>query len=158
MERRILELIAEDRIEIPLSSMRNKLQKAKKKDAAAIAEELKVPFKGERVFARVKYEDRSRARGTKEAIAEFCEEFPKYGIILKGKIEEKRVISEKHLYFGVNEGCRITGDDYMTVMESLGLAPATARALYPDLMEISRKLERARDEKRSIIVGKYSEE
>ena len=42
---------------------------------------------------------------------------------------------EKHLYFGVNNGCRLTADDYMGVMGNLGFTQATARSLYQELMD-----------------------
>ncbi len=160
MEQKILELIASDRIEIPLSSMDQKLRRAKRASAKEIAEVLGKgnSYEGERVYASFVQEDKERARGMKEAVEEFSEEFPKYGKILAGKIAERRVKSEEHLYFGVNSGCRLSCDDYMHVMQSLGLSENTARNLYPDLMEVSRKLQRSRDEQRSIIVGKYSQE
>lgn len=162
MEEKIIHLIAQDRIEIPLSSMYQKTKKSKAteaKDLASLLSEMHgEKFVGERVFAYVKTEDKERARGMKEAIAEFCEEFPKYGKILQGKIAEKRVIAEEHLYFGVNPNKRLCNEDYLEVMRSLGLTESTARALYPELIEISRKLSRAREEERSVIVGKYTQE
>ncbi len=157
MEEKVLELIASDRIDIPLSSMEQKLRRTKNKLAKSLAEELGVSrYEGQRVFAFVETEDKEKARGIKEAVAEFAEEFPKYGAILYGKIAEKRVLAEEHFYFGVNPGSKLSSEDYMGVMRSLGLSDTTARNLYPDLMDISRKLERKRDEERSILVGKYS--
>lgn len=160
MERQIIELIASDRIEKPLSSMDNKLRKTKRAQADDIVAALgnNTSYEGERVYANISENDRERARGMKEAIAEFSLEFPKYGNILQQKIYEKRKRTEKHLYFGTNPGCKLTSDDYMNVMTSLGLTEITARALYPDLMTVSRNLARVRDEKRSIIVGKYASE
>ena len=156
-EKQILELVASDRLHIPLSSMYQKLKKTKKSSAEEIAESLgKVRFVGDRSYAFVKKEDKEKARGMKEAIAEFSIDFPKYGKILQGKIAEKRTKSEEHLYFGTNPGSRLTADDYIEVMQNLGLTENTARSLYPDLMDISRKLSRSRDEERSIIVGKYA--
>jgi hypothetical protein len=157
MENKVLELIAKDRLHIPMSSLDQKLKRAKTTSAKGIAGQLgDAVYTGERVFAYVESEDKERARGTKEAIAEFSKEFPKYGTILAGKIAEKRVRSEEHLYFGINPGCKLTADDYIGVMTSLGLTEPTARSLYPDLMDISRKLQRAKSESRSIIVGKYA--
>lgn len=158
MERRILELVATDRIEIPLSSMDQKLRRTRLSLGSEISDAIGDRYVGERVFARVVDEDKERARGMKEAIAEFEQEFPKYGAVLRGKIAEKRITRERHLYFGVNEGKRLSSDDYMSVMQSIGLTPAVANALYPDLMEVSRKLAKARQEERSVIVGKYEEE
>jgi hypothetical protein len=156
-ERKVLELIAEDRIDIPLSSMGQKLRKVKMANAGEIADIVGTRFDGERSYAFVTYEDKSRARGMKEAIAEFEQEYPKYGVILRGKIEEKRVRREEHLYFGLFPGCKLTSDDYMGVMRDIGLSETTAKSLYPDLMDISRKLSKARNEDRSLIVGKYEE-
>jgi len=155
MEGQVLELIAQDRIEIPLSSMDQKLKRSRTKLAGEIAEELRGnPYDGKRVSARVEVEDKDRARGMKDAVAEFSAEFPKYGAILKGKIAEKRALREEHLYFEMNAGSKLTSGDYMAVMSSIGINPATARSLYPDLMEISRNLSRKRTGDRSIIVGK----
>lgn len=159
MEQKVLELIAKDRIHIPVSSWEGKLKRARKSIALNIADEMKDSrYAGERVYAYVKDEDKERARGAKEAIAEFAKEYPQYGKILLGKIAEKRIRSEQHLYFGINPNCRLTADDYIDVMQSLGLSEATARNLYPDIMDVSRKLEAKRDEERSIIVGKYAED
>ena len=143
-ETKILELIASDRLHIPLSSLDQKLKRVKNSDAKSIAETLgSARFIGERSYAFVESEDKEKARGLKEAVAEFSEEFPKYGQILAGKVAEKRVKAEKHLYFGMAEGSRLTQDDYVGVMQSLGISEASARSLYPDLMDISRKLSKA---------------
>lgn len=159
MENEIIGLIAQDRIEIPLSSLYQKLKRAKKGNATGLADRLRTArVTGDRAYAFFRVEDKEKARGMKEAIAEFATEFPKYGAILMGKVAEKRVRSEEHVYFGMNPGCRLTSDDYVAVMQSLGLSENAARNLYPDLMDISRKLARARDEERSVIVGRYAED
>lgn len=158
MERKILELITRDRLELPLSSIEQKLRRTRTKIAKNISEYCKNDsrFVGERSYAFSETEDKERARGMKEAVAEFSEDFPKYGKILQGKIAEKRTKAEKHLYFGMNEGCRLTAEDYLGVMQSLGLSERVSRALYPELMEVSRKLSKARNEDRSVIVGSYN--
>ena len=56
----------------------------------------------ERVYAHVDKEDKEKARGMKEAIAEFTLEHPQYGAILLKKVAQKRTIAEEHLYYGVN--------------------------------------------------------
>jgi len=159
-EQSVLELIAMDRLEMPLSSMYQKIKNSKKQQAQIVVSALgrNKSYEGDRVNASIEKEDKERARGMKEAVAEFAKEFPKYGRILHGKIAEKRVKSEKHLYFGMNDSCKLTSDDYMSVMTSIGLSEATARSLYPDLMEISRKLAKKKQEDRSVIVGKYDSE
>ena len=153
-ERQILELIATDRIHIPISSMEGKLKRRKPKIAGAInLDAYEGSFQGERVYARLEPEDKLKARGMSEGINKFCTEYPKQGEILQTMIEEERSKREDHLYFGTVEGARLTADDYIAVMTDLGLTESTARKLYPDLMEISRNLSRKRDEERSILVG-----
>jgi len=153
LERQVIELIATDRIHIPISSIDGKLKRQKPKLAQAI-ELPKAKFRGERVYARVKVDDiTEKARTMREAIDEFADKYPRHGKILNGLIEETRQAKETNLYFGINEGCRLTADDYMGVMTSLGFTETTARNLYPDLMNISRNLARKRDEERSVLIG-----
>ncbi len=151
LERQIIQLNAIDRIEIPISSMSGKLKRMKPK----FAQTLDLPngrYTGERVYARIEFEDKLKARQMKEAVAEFCEENPKYGEILTKKIEDKRSVRETHLYFGVNEGCRLTADDYLGVMAGLGFTETQARNLYEPLINASRSIARKRDEERSVLL------
>lgn len=54
----------------------------------------------------------------------------------------------------MNEGCRLTSEDYMKVMTGLGFSEARAEGMYQELMTVSRKISRARDgEERSILAG-----
>jgi len=157
LERQVIQLIATDRIEIPISSLSGKLKRTKPKLAQAV----ELPdsrYKGERVYAKIEDEDHMKSRTLKDAIAEFCKEYPNPGKILQGKIAEKRKEKETHLYCGMNEGCRLTEADYLSVITELGFGEVTARKLYPDLIAISRSLSRKRDEERRILVGKTLEE
>ncbi len=154
IERKVIELIATDRVEIPISSMSGKLKRRKPKLVQTVSAELpRDPFFGERVYARTESEDLDKARTLRDAVDEFKEEFPKYGAIIEGKIAEKRVKKETHLYFGINDGCRLTETDYMGVMSSLGFTPATARSLYPELIDVSRNMSKKRDEERRVLIG-----
>jgi hypothetical protein len=156
LEKRILTLVAQDRIDIPISSMSGKLKRRKPTLGQDIKEEMQdeTSYIGERVFAKISYEDKEKARSMKEAVAEFCEEHPKYGDILKGKIAEKRVRKEEHLYFGVNEGRRLTREDYLNVMADMGYSPAMAAPMYEAIIEASRNISRKRNEERSVLIGK----
>jgi len=154
LERQLIKLIATDRIEIPISSMSGKLKRQKPKIAGAVdLGNYDGNFRGERVYARVQDEQGTKARGMSEAISVFCERYPQHGKVLQGLVAEKRVSREPTLYFGMNEGCRLTEGDYMGVMTSMGFTENTAQRLYPELMDISRKLSRKRDEERNILVG-----
>ena len=153
LERQIIEIIATDRIDKPISSMSGKLKRAKPRLAKLIELAPGDSFEGDRTYARVDTSNRDKARGMRQGIEAFKELHPRYGTILEGLIAEQRVASETHLYFGMNENCRITADDYIGVMMEIGFTEAIAKRLYPELMDISRNLARKRDEtERSILI------
>jgi hypothetical protein len=152
-ERSLIRLIATDRIEIPISSMSGKLKRQKPQVAKEVASGFNKVFRGERAYARVEEEDKMKARGMREGIEAFAKDYPKYAEILQGYIDEKRAEREVHLRFEMNEGCRITADDYIGVMTDLGFSEAMSRELYPVLMEVSRNLSKKRGEERSILIG-----
>jgi hypothetical protein len=152
LERQLIGLVAADRLEIPISSLSGKLKRMKPKLAA----EIELPngeYSGQRVYARVEVEDKLKARQLKEAVREYCEKYPKKGEILTQMIEDKRSERETHLYFGTLEGCRLAASDYLGVMADLGFSDNQARRLYEPLIDASRKIARARDEERSVIVN-----
>lgn len=152
IERQLIELIATDRIDKPISSMSGKLKRAKPKLAKAI--DLKRSFEGDRAYARIEDGDRMVTRGMRDGIKVFAEAHPKYGEILNEIIEEERAKRETHLYFGMQDGCRLTSADYMGVMTNLGFSEATSERLYGELMDVSYKLARARKEtERRILIG-----
>lgn len=154
LERQILGLVALDRVDIPISSFSAKIKRRKEKFGGSFhMPGEKTYFEGERVYARVEDEDLMKARGMKEGIAEFGRQFPRYGKILTGLIEQQRASEETHLYFGVRSGRKLTSDDYVGVLTSLGLSENRARELYPVLVDISQNLSRKRDEERRLILG-----
>ncbi len=159
LEKQVIQLIATDRIEVPISSLSGKLKRRKPAMAQSIALPESGRYTGDRVYARIESEDKMKARTMKEAIGTFSEQYPTHGKVLQGIIAEKRLQKEEHLYFGVNEGCRLTGDDYMTVMKDLGFGEVTARGLYSELIEVSRNLARKRGSpERSVLIGKTYDE
>ena len=155
LERQIIEIIAADRIDIPISSMAGKLKRQKPKLAKEVnLSEYDNNFRGERVYARVEEDDiTEKARTMSEAVNEFAEQYGRHGKILKGMIEEKRQAKESNLYFGINPGCRLTTDDYLGVMQTLGFSGQYAESLYQDLIKVSRNLSKKREEERSILIG-----
>ncbi len=154
LEEQIIGLIAMDRVEIPISSMSGKLKRQKPKLAKDIdLSDYKGKYQGERAYARIESEDLEVARGMKDGIDEFSKRHPKYGAELQEIIDEKRTERETHLYFGLNEGSRLSEADYIGVMRSLGYSEAGARSLYPELISVSRKISKKRDEERRILIG-----
>jgi hypothetical protein len=152
LERQVIDLIAADRIFVATSSMDNKLKRMRPKLARAVDLE-GTRYSGERVFAYVQDEEGSKARGMKYAIEEFSRRHPNSGQELKGLVAEQRTLTEPTLYFGMQEGRRLTADDYLGVMANLGFTEAQSRALYAPLLDTSRSLTKKRDETRSIVLG-----
>lgn len=154
LERQIIEIVAMDRIEIPISSMSGKLKRQKPKLARDIdLSDYKGKYLGERCYARIESEDIQVARGMREGIDEFAKRHPKYGAELQSIIDEKRTEKETHLYFGMNQCSRLSDSDYLGVMQSLGFTENMARNLYPELMAVSRDLSKKREEERRILIG-----
>ncbi len=154
LEKQIIEIIAVDRIDRPISSMSGKLKRKKPKLAKNMELEQGQQFEGDRVYARVEENNVMKARGMRKAIDVFSEQYPRHGKILNRLIEEKRQQREVNLYFGTYEGKKLTSNDYLGVMTSLGFTEITAKKLYPELMNISRNMKRKRNEtERSILIG-----
>ena len=159
LEKKVIRLIATDRFEVPISSLSGKLKRRK----PALAQGIELPesnrYVGERVYARVEENDEMKARTMKEAIAKFVEQYPSHGKVLQGMIAEECLQKEKHLYFGVNEGCRLTAEDYVGVIKDLGFGEVTARSLYSEIIDVSRNISRKRGSpERSVMIGKTYEE
>lgn len=153
-ERQVLELIATDRLHIPISSISGKLKRREPKLAQELGLREGRPFFGERAYARVETENKDKARRLADAVAAYCAARPREGAILQGYIAETRVEAETHVYFGMNAGSRLTEADYLGVMTDLGFSEGVAQNLYQPLLDVSRKLTRKREEgERSVLIG-----
>jgi hypothetical protein len=153
IENKVIGLIAVDRIDISLSSMHQKLARKKKSLADGIADIVTESYSGERAYADVITEDNNKARGYKEGVKEFSKQYPKYGKILIGMIEHKRAQKDTYLEFGLNSGKKLSSQDYITVMKSVGLTDSQAMKMYPVVSEVSRKLADAKTESRTILLS-----
>jgi hypothetical protein len=151
-ERRIIDLIAADRLYRPVSSLGGKLERMRPK-LAALVSFAGDSFQGERVYARVETGVTTKSKGMRTAIEQFASEYPVQGAVLKEMIAEQRQERETNLYFGINSGCRLDSRDYMQVMANLGFNERQAIELYPALMDVSRRIAKERDEERSILIG-----
>ncbi len=148
--------MAFDNLNIPLSSLYQKAR-ARHKD---IAVDLEGAVKDEEDFGcavvRMEKKDKKKARAMGDAIAEFCVKHPKYGKELLGMIKRKRISRERHLFYGLEEGRRISSQDYLGAMEDCGLTEGQSRELYPVLLNISRGLKQKKIEKdglRRVLIG-----
>ena len=159
LEKQVLSLVATDRLYIPSSSFDGKLERNRPKIGKAIIsveefQEIGQDFQGERTYATVKRVNKQKARDMRAGIEEFSEEFPQYGQILNGLIEKQRVKKEQHLQFGMQDGKRLTRDDYIDVLTNMGLGPVTAEKYCDVALDISRSMNRKRGyEDRSVLIG-----
>jgi len=152
IEQRVINLIAVDRLDISLSSMHQKLARKRKGLAGNVADDIVGSYSSDRVFAEVITEENKKARGYVEGAQEFARQYPKYGKILMGFVEQKRVEKDKYLEFGMNDGKKLSSTDYAKVMTDLGLTQKQAINMYPAIAEASRKLQKARYETRSVLL------
>jgi hypothetical protein len=159
LEREVIGLVATDRLYMPSSSFDGKLERSRPKLGKAIVnleefQETGQKFQGERAYARVESVNKSKARDMRAGVEQFAKEFPQYGKILNGMIETERVKKETHLQFGMQDGKRLTKDDYIDVLTNMGLGPVTAEKYCDVALDISRSMNRKRGyEDRSVLIG-----
>lgn len=158
-EEQVRMLIAYDQLDIPLNSLHGKANRRSDKIAGSIAELVENNANFGNAIASVRYQDQQKARALREAVDIFCARNPAAGRELQTVIEDKRVEREVYLSYGLQTGSRLSANDYMTAMQSIGIGPARAEKLYPILLETSRDLQRARGREqttcdpREILVG-----
>jgi len=159
LERRTIELVATDRLYVPSSSFDGKLERRRPKLAAGLGLTSR-GYQGERTYVRIETKDKKEARGLRNGIAKFAEQYPDHAGILEQCIKEERTVREKRMYFGVQDGKRLTNDDYMAVLTGMGLGPVTAQKYCDVALDISRRMQQEREKKgkpeaeRSILIGK----
>ena len=152
-ERQVIELVAADRIDRPISSMSGKFKRRKPKLAQALGMSDGDKFAGDRAYARVETTELQKARGMREGIALFKQKYERHGRLLQEIIDETRRVRETHMYFGMQPDKRIPQTDYMAVMTGLGFSETRAEAMYQELMNVSRNLAKKRKEgERRILV------
>lgn len=139
LETSVRKMVALDILSKPLSSLGQKAGRRRDKLAGEIAEVLPCGDL-ERVFAYTKITEEEKARTLRDGIAVFNKEYPKYGKILEGCIEEKRVQKNEHLVYGVRQGWSLGVNEYRGVMRDLGLSAIEADSMYPHLVELSDRL------------------
>lgn len=143
-----------DRLHKPISSFSSKMKKTQPLFARNFPLEPGKFYEGERAYARVEVANKRKARSLREGIEAFLEKHPEMKDELEKCINEGRKTREKHLYYGLKEGKRISKEDYLHVLTELGLSRARAEALYEPLIQISDDLRTKRHEKESsILIG-----
>lgn len=148
-------MIAADILSRPLESVGQKGGRRLCKKAANIVELIRQNEElGNSIYATIqKREEEQRARTQNEGIKAFCREYPKYGKVLMGLIEENRIARNKYLVYGLNKGYKLGEEDYIGVMMDLGFERREASAMYPHIIAISERLGKAGETaERSILL------
>ena len=154
-EKIVRKLVAMNDLRIPLSSLYQKNKKIEKEYALGISNYVgqKADF-GNSVTAYIEKTEKQKARGMEEGIEEFSKQYPRYGNILKGLIDEKRAKKEVYLNYCVNLGYKLNDNEYVSVMRDLGLSDEEASMMFPKLMDISARLKKKQKEGlREILIG-----
>jgi hypothetical protein len=154
-EKLVRKLVAINDLRIPFSSLYQKNKKIEKEYALGISDYVgQKADLGNSVSAYIKKESKQKARGMEDGINEFTKQYPHYGKILQGIIEEKREKKEVYLNYGLNEGYKLNDNEYVSVMRDLGIAETEAPVIFPMLMSISDRLKKKQKPGlRDILVG-----
>jgi len=152
-EEQIRSLVALDDLKAPLSSLYQKMEKRHKGLAASLEGPIDAREDFGNANARLVYENNSKARAMKDGVSMFVEKFPSEGRELQKMIQAKRVVRETHLYFGLDDGRRLSKSSYLGAMESCGLSRDQAEEFYPALMDASREIGTAKYGERTRMIG-----
>ena len=155
-EKAVRKLIATNDLRIPFSSIYQKIKAYEDNVASGVQGYVNENADlGNSVVATVSSEDKMVARGMRKGIDEFKKQYPNYGAILEGLIQEKRLESEIHLKYGFNNGYKLHDNEYVSVIKDVaGLNDLEASAMFPEIMKVSERLKRKKKEGlRDILVG-----
>lgn len=149
-------LVASDILYRQLKSLGEKGVRRLEKTAKELSSLLKEGEEvGERVIAKTEKRDEEKARTLREGINAFKKKYPSYGEILEEMIAEKRLKRNTYLVYSLQEGYKLGEEDYMRVMMDLGFERREAASIYPHIITISQRLEKAAEQaQRSILVAK----
>jgi len=156
LEKKVRRLIAADITYRVLKSLGEKGVRRLNKRAVEIVNLL---YEGEemneRFFVGFEKTQEEKARTMKEGINAFNKKYPRYGKILEGLIAQKRIERNKNLVYRLNEGYNLSEEDYVQIMIDLGFERREASAMYPHILSISERLEKADEHKeRTILLPK----
>ena len=154
-EKVVRKLVAINNLRVPLSSLYQKAKNIEKDFALGIQNYVlqKADF-GNSIQAFIGDEEKQKARGMREGISEFEKQFPRYGRILNGLIEEKRTEREVYLKYGLNNSYTLADSEYVSVMRDIGLTDSEAAHIFPELISASYRLQKKKKEGlRDILIG-----
>ena len=156
LENKVRRLIAGDITYRVLKSLGERGNRRLKKRAVEIVCLLK---EGEepnsRFYVEIERIKEEKARTMRGGINAFKKKYPNYGKILEGLIAEKRIKRNKNLVYRLNKGYKLSEEDYVQIMMDLGFEKREASAMYPHILAISERLEKADEQmERTILLPK----
>ena len=155
-EKAVRKLVATNDLRIPFSSIYQKIKKYEDTLASGIQGYVTEKADlGNSVTAYVESKDKMVARGMRKGIDEFRKQYPNYGAILEGLIQEKRLEREVYLNYGINEGYKLHDNEYVSVIKDIaGLNDLEAAIIFPEIMRVSDRLKKKKKEGlRDILIG-----
>jgi len=155
LEVTIRRMVANDILSKPLSSLGQKAERRRnalsKVANTLLSQGARTDL--ERAFVRREKSSQEKARTMREGINAFQEAHPRYGTILEGLIQEKRIKNNTQLVYGISEGFNLGLEEYRGVMRDLGMTTRQADAMYTHLLDISEQLGKAGEyEERTILL------
>jgi len=156
LENRVRRLIAADITYRVLKNLGDKGVRRLDKRAAEIVNLLDAGEEpNNRFYVRIEKIEEEKAKTMREGIDAFKKRYSGYGKILEGLIAEKRMKKNKNLVYGLNEGYNLSEEDYVQIMIDLDFERREASAIYPHILAISKRLERANEQsERTILLSR----
>ena len=156
LENKVRRLIAGDITSKVLKSLGDKGDRRLKKGAKEIVNLLNEGEEpNDRFCVGIKKTKEEKARTLRKGINAFKKKYSRYGDILEGIIAEKRIKRNKNLVYRLNKGYKLSEEDYVQIIMDLGFEKREASAMYPHILAISERLEKADEQmERTILLPK----
>lgn len=155
LENRIRRLVAGDITYRVLKSLGDKGDRRLKKRAKEIVVLLDEEEPNDRFYARIERIEEEKAKTIREGVNAFKKKYKSHGKILEGFIAKTRIERNKNLVYGLNEGYKLSEEDYVQIIMDLGFERREAAAMYPHILAISERLKKADEHKeRTILLSK----
>jgi len=145
LESRVRRLVAADITYRVFKSLGDKGIRRLNKSAEEIVQLLESEEPGYRFLSKIEESEEKKARTLRQGIDIFREKHTRSGVILERIIAETRAKKNRHLVYGLNEGYKLSEEDYVQIMIDLGFDRREASGLYPHITAISERLDKANE-------------
>jgi len=105
------------------------------------------------VYCNLAWEDAQVARGMRLGVEEFKKEHPEHADELENTIEHQRTVRRNYVEFGVKHGEEISREDYLRVMEEIGIPSNIAKSTLNTALGLSDYLKSKKPGPVRILMG-----